>query len=187
MWARWFYPAVSTDRLSRARGSLVTITCLGMIGAVVFIVGYWVVSGSLEDWETLVAAAVLSLMLIGIAWLSRAGRVRLAGWLLVVLLMLILMADVADYGVGSPTVAAFVIPLVLAACVLGFWAGMVVTVLSTASTWAVGWAQVNGWGWFAGESADISLLTFNAPAMTVIFVLIALMVGWWGELITSER
>ncbi len=185
MITKWLFPKTD-DRITRARAGLLITACLGVIAAMIFIIGYWIVSGSLEDWETLVAAAILSLILLGIAALARKGSVKLGGWLLVGLLVLILVADVADYGLGSPTVAAFVIPIVLAACALGFWPGMAVAGVGVATAWSVAWVQTSGLGWFAGEAADISLLTFNAPAMTVIFILVGLIVGWWGKVTAGE-
>ena len=169
----------SSESLSRARARLITITSLGVAGAVLFMVLYWVFSRSLEDIETVYAAGVLILMLGGIAWLARHGKELLAAWLLVALLTLIIATDLPYYGIGSPSAGALVIPIVLAACALGLWAGLGLAALSTVIVWVVAWGTTSG-GWLEPPTT-IDHLTFNAPALTVIFLLVALIVGFWNR------
>lgn len=161
-----------------ARQKLILVSSLGVAGAVLFMVLYWVFSRSLEDIETLYAAAVLILILGGIAWLAQRGRDKLAAWLLVGLLTLIIAVDLPYYGIGSPSAAAFVIPIVLAACALGFWPGLGLAAFSTLVVWVIAWGTTSG-GWMAPPT-PIDHLTFNAPALTIIFWLVGLMVGYWG-------
>jgi hypothetical protein len=177
---------MSQDMLDRGRARLVTAACLGVAAAVVFIIGYWILSGSLEDWETLVAGAVFILLLGGDAWLARTGRVMLAAWLLVGLLTLIVSIDLVEYGIGSPTAAAYVIPIALAACCLGFWEGLSIAVTGSAVCWLVAWASTSG-RLDLDPPADISHLTFNAPALTVILLITVLIVGWWSSYLTKPR
>ena len=170
------------DHLTRSRAALISVTSLGLAAAVLFIIGYWILSGSLEDWETLVAGAVFILILAGIATLARSGRVALAAWLLVSLLTLLIAADCVEYGIGSPSTAGFVIPIVLAACALGFWPGLGVAAASVTVVWIGAWSTTTG---LYGPPADISHLTFNAPALTAIFLLTALIVGFWSRSLTK--
>jgi hypothetical protein len=170
---------MTTPAESLARARLVSTTSLGVAGAVLFMILYWVFSRSLEDIETVYAGGVLILLLAGIAWLAQRGKERLAAWLLVSLLTLIIATDLPYYGIGSPSAASFVIPIVLAACALGLWAGLGLAALSTAVIWIVAWGTTSG-GWLEPPT-PIDHLTFNAPALTVIFFLVAWIVGYWSN------
>jgi len=176
---------MSQDRLERGRARLVVTTCMGLVAAVVFIIGYWILSGSLEDWETLVAGGVFILLLGGNAWLATRGHVTLTAWLLVGLLTLLISVDLVEYGIGSPTAAAYVIPIVLAACCLGFWEGLGIAAIGSAVCWLIAWASTSG-RLELDPPADISHLTFNAPALMVMFLLTALIVGWWSRYILKQ-
>ena len=173
----WLLPRTD-DRQVRIRAGLVIGACLGVVAACVLIIVGWAVTGTLEDWETIVAAVVLAGLLAGIVFLARAGRVRLAAWLLVGLLALLIAADIAEYGLGSPTAAAFCIPIVLAACALGLWAGLGVAAFASLAVWLVAAAGMAGW-YTPLTLADISHLSFEAPVMTVIFLAVAGLVGGW--------
>ena len=172
--------AATSDNLARARTKLVTAASLGVAGAVLFIILYWVFSGSMEEIETVYAGGVLIVLLAGIAWLARR-KDKLAAWLLTGLLTLIIATDLPYYGIGSPSAGALVIPIVLAACALGLWAGLGLAALSTVIVWVVAWGTTSG-GWLEPPTT-IDHLTFNAPALTVIFLLIALIVGYWGRVV----
>lgn len=166
-----------------ARIRLIVAACFGLAGAVLFIILFWVFSGSLEDWETLVAGGVFALLLAGIGALARRGRVTLAAWLLVGLLTLIIALDITGYGIGSPSAAAFVLPIALAGRALGLWAALGTAGVSAAAIWLTAWGTVYG-GWLE-TPAPIDHFTFNAPALTVIMALTALIGGVGGK--TDER
>ena len=172
----WLLP--DTEQvLVHGRAGLVIAACLALTAAVVALILTWIVSGDLQR-ETAVAGAVFILLLVGIGALARRGRVSLATWTLVILLTLVITTDVMPYGLGSPAAAAYVIPITLAACGLGLWAGIGVAVFGSVAAWLVAWATTAGW-YEPWELVDISHLTFNAPALTVIFLIVALIVGVW--------
>lgn len=173
----WLLPR-SADRTVRSRAGLVVGTCLGVVAACVAILLGWAVTATLEDWETVVAAVVLAGLLAGIVFLARAGRVTLAAWLLTGLLTLLIALDIAAYGLGSPSAAAFCIPIVLAACALGLWAGLGVALLASLGVWLIAAAGVAGW-YTPLTPPDISHLSFEAPIMTVIFLAVGGIVGAW--------
>lgn len=162
--------------LTKTRAGLILAACIGLAGAVIFMIGYWVIGGFLEDWETLVAGGVFILIMAGIAALARRGRVRLAAWILVILLTALIGMDASAYGLGTPTVAMFVIPIVLSACCLGLWAGLGTAAFSTLVIWLIAWASTTGRLPVEG-AVDISHFTFNAPALTILFIVTALIVG----------
>jgi hypothetical protein len=170
---KWLEPKTD-DPLRRKQGRLVIATSLALAGAVLALVLFWIFSGSLEDIETPFIGLGFMLVMVGLAALARSGRVRLAGWLLTGLMLLLIGADVADYGLGSPTAAAFVIPIVLAGLALGLWPGLGAAILAALVVWLVDWLD-------PARAANASLVTFNAPALTLIFLIVAVMVGWWGR------
>lgn len=170
--------------LEKGAARLVVATCLGLAAAVVFLVVAWLVSGDLMI-ETVVAGLVLIVVLGGLALLARRGRARLANWLLLGLLLVLISLDAGAYGLGSPAAAAYVLPVLLAACVVGLWAGLLVAALGAAGVWLM--AIAAGAGWYEPYVAyEVSHLTFTAPFLTVLLVLAALIVGWWNRYLRSH-
>ena len=177
LWDR-LLPATD-DVLVRGRAGLVLATCLGIILASWALVLTWLISGDLES-VTAMAAGVFTLVLVGIGWLAHGGRARLSAWLLAALLTLLIFLDAWDYGLGSIAASGYVIPIALAASALGFWAGLGVAGIASASVWLLAWAETSG-RYAPLTPTDISHLTFNAPAFTVIFLVVALLTGWWSR------
>lgn len=182
-WAR-LLPS-SGDALHRRQAGLVIATCLGLAAAILLLILVWLISGDLQ-WETAVAGSVFCLVLGGIAALARQGHGTVAVWLLAGLLAVLITLDAGSYGLGSPAAAGFVIPIVLAACGVGLWAGIGVACYAAAAVWIIAVAGQAGW-YIPYGPFDISHLTFNAPAYTVIFLLVALIVGLWGRNRTPDQ
>jgi len=182
-WARWL-PATG-DTLHRSRAGLVIATCLGLAAAILLLILVWLISGDLQ-WETAVAGGVFCLILAGIAALARKGRGITSVWLLAGLLTVLITLDAGSYGLGSPAAAGFVIPIVLAVCGAGLWAGIGVALYAAVAVWAIAVAGEAGW-YVPYGPFDISHLTFNAPAYSVIFLLTALITGLWGRNLTTHR
>lgn len=180
---QWWLPAVD-DKLTRGRVGLVVTTCAGIVGAMLFLLFTWLLTGDLEG-ETAIAAGALSLLLLWIALAARSGRVTLAAWLLVGLLFALITADVAGYGLGSPAPAAYFLPVLLALCALGFGAGIGVAVAASAAVWAIAAALAAGW-YEALTPFEISHLTFNAPTLTVLLGIGTVIVGVWTRYLTRN-
>jgi hypothetical protein len=176
-----FFP-IFDDPVLTGRAKLIVVASLGVMLAVWALVLTWLISGDLAD-VTVVAALIFSAVMIGLAALARSGRVSLAAWLLVILLGVLILADTADYGLGSPTIASFLIPIVLAACTLGLAASVGVAVLGSAGVWLIAVALSAGW-YQSSMPFRIDHLTFNAPLLTVVFLLVAVVAGWWSRYIT---
>jgi hypothetical protein len=158
-------------------------TCLGLAIAVLALLLVWLISGDLQV-ETVAGTLVFVLVLAGIAALARGGRPRLASWALIILLVLLVTVDAASYGLGSPAAAAYFVPVVLAACSIGFLAGIGVALFGSAATWVIAWGTLAGW-YQPFLPAEPSHLTFNAPLYTVLFVLVALIVGAWSRYLSD--
>jgi hypothetical protein len=173
------------DALRRSRAGLVIATCLGLAAAVLLMILTWIISGDLQ-WETAVAGGVFCLILGGIAALARGGHEMAAVWLLSGLLAFLITLDAGSYGLGSPAATGFTIPIVLAACGAGVWAGIGMALYAAAAVWIIAIAGQAGWYVTYGPF-NISHLTFNAPAYSVIFLLVALIVGLWTRYLITNR
>ncbi len=178
----WLLPK-SADALARGRAGLVMAACLGLAIAVLALLLVWLISGDLQV-ETVAGTLVFVLVLAGIAALARDGRPRLAAGGLILLLMLLVTVDAGSYGLGSPAAAAYFVPVVLAACSIGFLAGIGVALFGSAATWVIAWGTTAGW-YQPLIPAEPSHLTFNAPLYTVLFVLVALIVGSWSRYLSD--
>ena len=178
----WLLPDTD-DALARGRAGLVIGTCSGLAVMLLALILIWLASGDLQG-ETVAAGLVFSLILGGIVALVRCGRIGLATWLLIILLVVLITADVAAFGLGSPAAAAYFVPVVVAACGSGLLAGIGVALFGSVSLWVIaGLASV---GWYKPLAGfDISHLTFNAPLFTTLLLLVALIVGSWVRYIDS--
>ena len=172
----WLLPATE-NVLLRGQAGLVIAACLGLALAALALIVTWAITGDLQR-ETVVAAAALALILIGIGALARGGWVTLAAGALIVLLTLIITAIVATYGLGSVSASGYVLPIVLAACTLGLSAGLALAAIGAALVWVLAWGERAGWRQPLLPT-HTHHLTFNAPALTVLFLLTALMGGVW--------
>ena len=183
LWIRRFWenllPATD-DVLKRSRAELTIATCLGLSAAIGFILIIWIISRSLEQIETDFAGLVLVVIFGGIGALARSGRATAALWTLIGLLLVLVTLNLVGYSIASTSSAAYVLPILLAACGLGLKAGLGVAGISAACAWGLAWGEVAGW-MPTSSPPDISRLTFDAPALTVIFFLAALIVGVWSQ------
>jgi hypothetical protein len=168
------------NRIDRASAALVLATCGAvMLGTLTFIL-FWILTASLEELATITAGIVFVIILLGIVLLVRRGNIRLGLWLLVSLLGILTLEISREYGVNTLSSAGFVIPIVLAACGSGLWAGLLMALIGSAGMWVIAFASSTGalQPWIPYE---ISNLTFDAPFLTILFFLLAFIVGIWGR------
>ncbi|RPI29352.1 MAG: hypothetical protein EHM70_15795, partial [Chloroflexota bacterium] len=125
--------------VSAAQARIVTIACFGLGLAVVAIIGGWALTGTLEDWETVVGGVIFIAILAGLAVLARRGRPALAALALAALLFVFVGADAAYYGLGSPSAVAFLLPVLLISCTLGLKPGLAAAALSAAVVFGIAW------------------------------------------------
>lgn len=182
IWEGMLPPTAS--RLERGRAGLVLATSLALGVAILFLIFIWLVSGDLQ-WETAVAGTIFIALLAGIGALARAGQTSAATWALVGLLTLVITADVVPFGAGSLAAAGYVIPITVAACGLGLWAGLGIAAFGAGVAWLVAWAATAGW-YQPLVAPEISHLTFNAPALTAIFGIVGLVVGLWTRYLSTS-
>ncbi len=174
---RWL--PTTNDPLLAGRAKLILATCVGLILAVWGLVLTWLISGDLEG-ETVIVMIIFSVILLGITAVSRSGRITPAAWLLIALLGLAILSDAAYYGIGAPGIFSFVLPIALAACAIGLAAGMITAMIGAIAVWGAAIGAMQGWLAVA-IPFQMDHLTFNAPVISIIFLLVALIVGWWSR------
>jgi hypothetical protein len=169
----------TNDPILAGRAKLILATCVGLILAVWALVLTWLISGDLQI-ETVLVTIVFNFMLLGIAAVSRSGRITLAAWLLIVILGLAIVGDVGYYGVSAASIFAFVLPIILAACLVGLTAGMITAIIGAIVAWGAAIGAMQGWLDVA-VPFEMKHLTFNAPVTSIVFLLVALIAGWWSR------
>ncbi|MBN1438332.1 MAG: hypothetical protein JW929_02895 [Anaerolineales bacterium] len=158
---------------------LVLLTCAAIAAGAAALILTWMVSGDLEA-ATVAAAVVLALILAGLAGMSLRGKGRVALVLLCGLLFLLVAADLYAYGLHSSMASAFLIPIVLAARGFGLRAGIGAAAACSLFSWLLA-AGANAPWLAAPYPADISHLTFDAPALTVVFLICAVIAGYGAD------
>jgi lysylphosphatidylglycerol synthetase-like protein (DUF2156 family) len=164
------------DPIARRIAMLATLTCAAIAAGAALLILTWIISGDLEA-ETVAAAAVLFLILAGIVLLALRGGERAALFILSALLYLLVAADLAWYGLHTSMAAAFMIPILLLGCGLGLREGVAAALICSAYGWIL--AAGENAGWIAVPyTPDISHLTFDAPALTVLYLMAAVIAGY---------
>jgi lysylphosphatidylglycerol synthetase-like protein (DUF2156 family) len=164
------------DPGARQIAMLMIITCAAIALGAAALILTWILSGDLEL-ETVGAAGALFLILAGLVLLGLRGRERVALLVLATLIFLLVAADLSEYGLHSSMAAAFLIPVLLMACGLGMRAGIGAALVCSAFGWLL--AAAENAGWIAVPYVvDSSHLTFDAPALTVVFLLCAVIAGY---------
>ena len=153
----------------------IIITAAGLAITLVTLLLIWIVTRSLEYKSTITMIAMLVVILAGIVGLAFV-HVTAAAVVLVVLSLLILTYWVWTYGPSSPSAAAFVIPIALAS-LLHLWAGVATAVVASASVWGIAYATETGRLKPEVECQPSAYLTFTAPLLSCIFLLLAVLVG----------
>jgi hypothetical protein len=160
---------------ARRFAMLVIITCAAIALGTLALIVTWIASGDLQL-ETIAAAGGLFLILAGLVMLALRGGGRAALLLLAVLLFILVAADVTEYGLHTSMVAAFLIPILLIACGLGMRSGIGAALICSAFGWLLAVGENAGWI-TVPYPVEISHLTFDAPALTVVFLLCAVIAG----------
>lgn len=179
-----FLPS-SISPLERARAKVVTSTCLGTITAMLFLVLYWIMTGSLEHAETILITLIFIAILTGMLILVKRGSVRLAAWSLVVFTSLINVANMIFYGIGTTASAGFLIPIALAIFCIGVPAGIGFAVFASFTVFAIAWLGSIGQIQTIIPYQD-SNLTFDAPVLTLTYLIFGVLTAVWIDTVSKN-
>jgi hypothetical protein len=168
-----FIPA-SVSPLEQTRAKVLVATCFAIGGAILAMLLYWIIFSWLEQWQTVVIGLVIVLFLAGMVGLVKSGRVRPVAWILTLFLLLLNLANMTSYGIGSTSSAGYVLVIVLAAFTLGPWLGMGSAILGSLAVFGI--ALAGSAGLLQTEIPfQESNLSFDAMAMTLVYLLVGLM------------
>jgi hypothetical protein len=157
---------------------VVIITSLAISGAMVLLVVYWLVTKSFETIKTIFAMLGIMLGLAGCVWLALNNQVRIAAWILIALMLLLNLANMLGYGIATSASAAYLIPILLAMFCIGTTAGYGIAFLGCAAVFIIAFLQ-------SKEKIktflpyQVSHLTFDAPVLSLVYVLITFITGSW--------
>jgi hypothetical protein len=164
----------NTTPLEQVRAKVLVATCLAVGGAILVTLLYWILFSWLEQWLTVVIGLIFVLFLAGLVALIKRGRVRAVAWTLTLFLLLLNLANMASYGIGTTSSAGFLLVIVLAAFTLGPRLGLGMAVLGSVAAFGIALAGASG-----ALQTEIpfqeSNLSFDALTLTLIYLLVGLM------------
>ncbi|HCR70623.1 MAG TPA: hypothetical protein DIW23_04190 [Anaerolineae bacterium] len=157
---------------------VVIVTSLAISGAMILLVVYWLVTKSFETVKTIFAMLAIMLLLALCVGLAINHQVRLAAWILIVLMLLLNVANMLGYGIATSASAAYLIPILLAMFCIGTTAGYVIAFLGCVIVFVIAFLQ-------SKEKIktflpyQVSHLTFDAPVLSLVYILITFITGSW--------
>jgi hypothetical protein len=162
----------------QASAVVVIITSLAISGAMLLLVLYWLVTKSFETIKTIFVMLAIMLVLAFCIGLAIKSQVYLAAWILILLLLLLNFANMLGYGIATSASAAYFIPILLAIFCIGAGAGYIITLIGCVFVFGIAFLQ-------SKEKLKTFLpyqtshLTFDAPVLSLIYALTAVIAGTW--------
>lgn len=168
----------SYSHFDQIRAGTIVITALAVSTSMVLLVLYWVVTKSFESIKTIFAAFGIILLLALCVGLAVGGQVVAGSWILIMVLLLLNFVSMAAYGISTPASAGYILPILLAMLCLGSGAGYVVTIFGCVLAFVLPLLHSKGRfnPVFPYKTSD---LTFDAPTLSLIYLLVALITGSW--------
>lgn len=168
----------SYSQFDQIRAIIIISTSLAISGAMLLLILYWVATKSLETKTTVFVAFATILPLAVCSGFALRGQVIIGAWMLIILMVLINFLNMAFYGISSSSSAAYIIPILLATFCLGANVGIWITGFGCVLVFAIPILQ------FRGVIKpllpfNISSLTFDAPVLTLIYLLVIIIVNNW--------
>lgn len=168
----------SYSLFDQASAMVVIVTSLAICGAMLLLVLYWLVTKSFETVKTIFAMFGIMLVLALCIWLALNYQVKFAAWILIVLMLLLNLANMLGYGIATSASTAYLIPILLAMFCIGLSTGYVIALLGCVSVFVIAFLQ-------SKEKIkmilpyQVSHLTFDAPVLSLIYVLVTVITGSW--------
>jgi hypothetical protein len=168
----------SASRIEQLQAGVIVTASFAIGAAMLALVLYWIGTNSFEDIETIIIMLFIMLLLAGCITLVKRGQIQLGAWIVIGLIILLNLSNMAWYGIANTSSAAYIIPILLAMFGVGSLAGYGVTVLGCIFVFTITYLASNG----AIETLiafNISTLTFDAPVLSLIYLLVAVLSGSW--------
>jgi len=172
------------SQLDQLRAMTIIGTSFAMGGAMILLVLYWVATKSFETKTTILVALVIILLLGVCTGFVMQGHLTTGTWMLIILIVLVNSSNMALYGISSSSSAAYIIPILLTMFCIGTNAGFGVTALGCILVFIIPILQ----SWRIIKSVlpfHISSLTFDAPVLALIYLVVAIIVNSWAVPSTS--
>ena len=168
----------------QASAMVVIITSLAISGAMVVLILYWLLTKSFETIKTIFAMLAIMLGLAICVWLAINDQVKTAAWILIVFMLLLNIANMLGYGIATSASAAYLIPILLAMFCINVGTGYIISALGCLLVFGIAFLQ-------SKEKIktllpyQVSHLTFDAPVLSLIYILVAFITGSWIGPITK--
>lgn len=155
-------------------------TSLAIGLAMLLLVLYWVFTKSFETIKTIFVMLGVMVILALCISLEITGRVSAGALILIAVTVLLNFASMAGYGISSSASSGYILPILLAFFCLGSSAGYAITLAGCIFVFAIPILSSKGWirTIFPYQASNI---TFEAPSLSLIYLLIALITGSWSN------
>ena len=169
---------VSVSEFQQAQARIIINTSIAISAAMLALVLYWVVTGTLEDIETIFIVFGLLLVFVGIIALVKYGHLLSGAWILIGVMLLLNLVDMTWYGISSVASAGYVIPILIAAFSISPKAGMSVSILGCVSVFSISYFASIG-QLHTEIPYQESTLSFDAPTLSLIYLIASVLAGNW--------
>jgi len=176
----WLVSPELSGTLERGRAGFVIVVCLSLITASLLLVLTWFITRDLQR-KTVGVTLGLAVLFTLSAILARNGNIQTGALLLIVVLGVLVSGVVYIYGVSTVVATGgYLLIIMIAAITLGGWPCLVAALVASALVWLAAWGEIKNW-YKPLLGRDISHLTFNAPVLTVFFLIAAGTLGVWSD------
>jgi len=169
---------VSVSEFQQAQARIIINTSIAISAAMLALVLYWVVTGTLEDIETIFIVFGLLLVFVGIIALVKYGHLLSGAWILIGVMLLLNLVDMTWYGISSIASAGYVIPILIAAFSISPKAGMSISILGCVSVFSISYFASIG-QLHTEIPYQESTLSFDAPTLSLIYLIASVLAGNW--------
>ncbi len=169
---------VSVSEFQQAQARIIINTSIAISAAMLVLVLYWVVTGTLEDIETIFIVFGLLLVFVGIIALVKYGHLLSGAWILIGVMLLLNLVDMTWYGISSVASAGYVIPILIAAFSISPKAGMSISILGCVSVFSISYFASIG-QLHTEIPYQESTLSFDAPTLSLIYLIASVLAGNW--------
>ncbi|WP_204806525.1 hypothetical protein [Mycobacterium riyadhense] len=181
-WMESILPASYSD-LDQIRAATVVVTAMAVAASMMLLILYWIITKSLETVKSVYAALGIILLLIVDVELVIQGHAVVGAWMLVIVMLLLNFASMLAYGIATSASSGCILPILLAMLCIGVGTGFAVTFLCCGVVFAIPVVQSKGWVRTI-LPYQVSNLTFDAPTLTLIYLVAAIITSSWASFIT---